>query len=39
MKRYTNRILAAAWGVGAALMVITFVVIRLRLDKVVELTV
>lgn len=39
MKRYTNTVLAAAWGIGAAFMVVTLIVIRLRLDKVVELTV
>jgi hypothetical protein len=39
MKRYTSRVLAAAWGVGAAFMVVTLIVIRLRLDKVIELTV
>ena len=39
MKRYTNRVLAAAWGIGVVLMVVTVIVIRLRLDKVVGLTV
>jgi hypothetical protein len=39
MKKYTNTLLLGMWGVGLALMVVTMVVIRFRLDRVIELTI
>ncbi len=39
MKRYTNTILLAMYGAGALLIVVTLVIIRFRLDRVIELTV
>jgi hypothetical protein len=39
MKKYTNTLLLGMWGVGLALMIVTMVVIRFRLDRVVELTI
>jgi hypothetical protein len=39
MKRYTNTVLLALYGAGALMIVVTLVVIRFRLDRVIELTV
>lgn len=39
MKRYTNMILAGAYALGLVVIVVTIAVIRLRLDRVIELTV
>lgn len=39
MKSYTNTILAGAYFLGFAVIVVTLIVIRFRLDRVIELTV
>jgi hypothetical protein len=39
MKKYTNKLLLGMWGVGLAVMIVTMVVIRFRLDRVIELTI
>lgn len=39
MKKYTNAILAAVYGLGVAAMIITLLIIRFRIDRMVELTV
>jgi hypothetical protein len=39
MKRYTNKVLAGLYIGGLALILVTLVVVRLRLDRVIELTV
>lgn len=36
MKKYTNRILAGLWLAGVAMTVITMVIIRFRLDRIIE---
>ena len=39
MKKRTNMILLALYGAGAAIMIVTILVIRFRLDRVIEITV
>tara|TARA_B100000614_G_scaffold257868_1_gene278885 strand:- start:163 stop:282 length:120 start_codon:yes stop_codon:yes gene_type:complete len=39
MKKYTNTILIGVYGLGVALMLVTLVIVRFRLDRLVELTV
>jgi hypothetical protein len=39
MKKYTNKLLLSMWGIGLAMMIVTMVVIRFRLDRVIELTI
>ena len=39
MKKRTNMILLALYGAGALIMIVTILVIRLRLDRVIEVAV
>ena len=39
MKKRTNTILLALYGAGAVVMIATILVIRFRLDRVIEVTV
>ncbi len=39
MKKYTNTILIGLYGLGAAFMLITIVIVRFNLDRAIELTV
>lgn len=39
MKKYTNIALAGLYGVGVVVMIVTLLIVRYRLDQVVELTV
>ena len=39
MKRYTNTVLLGLYALGLAGIIVTMVIIRFRLDRVVELTI
>ncbi len=39
MNKYTNMVLAGLYGVGVIVMIATLVIVRYRLDQVVELSV
>lgn len=39
MKKYTNMILAGLYGLGVVVMITTLLIVRYRLDQVVELSV
>jgi hypothetical protein len=39
MKKYTNKILAGLYGLGVVMIVVTLLIVRYRLDMVVELNV
>lgn len=39
MKKYTNMVLAGLYGLGVVVMIATLLIVRYRLDQVVELSV
>lgn len=39
MKKYTNTVLAGLYGLGVMVMIVTLLIVRYRLDQVVELSV
>lgn len=39
MKKHTNMVLAGLYGVGVVVMIVTLLIVRYRLDQVVELSV
>lgn len=39
MRKYTNMVLAGLYGLGMVAMIVTLLIVRYRLDQVVELNV